>query len=87
MGKTGMAIMGTVAMLLGLLLSLFLFIYLPAVFTGWCLAAAPAALKAVVEGAIKILIFFGYLMLVSLMPGYAAGIPVSWRGAQIDFLL
>lgn len=68
MGKTGMAIMGTVAMLLGLLLSLFLFIYLPAVFTGWCLAAAPAALKAVVEGAIKILIFFGYLMLVSLMP-------------------
>lgn len=27
-----------------------------------------AALKAVVEGAIKILIFFGYLMLVSLMP-------------------
>lgn len=68
MGKTGMAILGTVAMVFGLLLSLFLFIYLPALFTGWCLSAAPAAVKAVVEGGLKILIFLAYLLLVSLMP-------------------
>lgn len=68
MGKAGMAILGTVSMVLGVALSLFLFMYLPALFTGWALAWAPAAVKAIVEGAIKILIFLGYLALVSLMP-------------------
>ena len=68
MGKTGMAILGTVSMVLGLALSLFLFMYLPALFTGWAMAWAPAAVKAIAEGAIKILIFLGYLALVSLMP-------------------
>lgn len=68
LGKTGMAIFGTLASVLGVALSLFLFMYLPALFTGWALAWAPAVLKAIVEGAIKILIFLGYLMLVSLMP-------------------
>ena len=68
MGKAGMAILGTVSMVLGVALSLFLFMYLPALFTGWALAWAPAVVKAIVEGAIKILIFLGYLALVSLMP-------------------
>ncbi len=68
LGKAGMAVLGTIAMALGVLLSLFLFIYLPALFTGWSLAEAPAAVKAVMEGLIKIVIFFGYLMLVSLLP-------------------
>ncbi len=68
MGKTGMAILGTLSMVLGVCLSLFLFIYLPALFTGWVMPGAPGPLKAVVEGVLKILIFLGYLMLVSLMP-------------------
>lgn len=67
-GKAGMAVLGVVAMVLGVALSLFLFMYLPALFTGWAMAWAHPVLKAVVEGTIKILIFFGYLMLVSLMP-------------------
>lgn len=68
LGKTGMAVMGVVAMVLGLALSLFLFMYLPALFTGWAMAWAHPVLKAIVEGAIKIAIFLGYLLLVSLMP-------------------
>ena len=68
MGKTGMAILGTLSMILGVALSLFLFMYLPALFTGWALWWAPAVVKAIVEGLIKILIFLGYLALCSLMP-------------------
>lgn len=68
MGKTGMAILGTLSMILGVGLSLFLFMYLPALFTGWALWWAPAVVKAIVEGLIKILIFLGYLALCSLMP-------------------
>ena len=68
LGKTGMAVLGAVAMVLGLALSLFLFIYLPALFTGWALSWANPVVKAVVEGLIKILIFLAYLALCSLMP-------------------
>ncbi len=68
LGKTGMAVLGAVAMVLGLALSLFLFMYLPALFTGWALKAAHPVLKAFVEGFIKIAVFFAYLLLVSLMP-------------------
>ena len=68
LGKTGMAVLSALAMVLGLALSLFLFMYLPALFTGWALATAHPVLKAVVEGFIKIAIFLAYLMLVSLMP-------------------
>ena len=68
LGKGGMAVLGVVSAVLGLALSLFLFMYLPALFTGWAMAWAPAPLKAVAEGLIKILIFLGYLFSVSLMP-------------------
>lgn len=68
MGKTGMAILGTLSMILGLGLSLVLFIYLPALITGWLMPEAGAAWKAVVEGAMKIAIFIGYIGLTSLMP-------------------
>lgn len=68
LGKTGMAILSAFAMVLGLALSLFLFMYLPALFTGWALESAHPALKAVVEGFIKIAVFLAYLLLVSLMP-------------------
>ncbi len=68
LGKGGMAVLGVISMVLGLALSLFLFMYLPTLFTGWAMAWAPAALKAVIEGLIKILIFMGYLLSVSLMP-------------------
>ena len=68
LGKTGMAVLGAVSMVLGLALSLFLFMYLPALFTGWAMPAAHPALKAVVEGFIKIAVFLAYLLLCSLMP-------------------
>ena len=68
MGKTGMAILGGISMVLGLALSLFLFMYLPTLFTSWAMFWAPAPLKAVAEGLLKILIFLGYLLSVSLMP-------------------
>ncbi len=68
LGKGGMAVLGVISMVLGLALSLFLFMYLPALFTGWAMAWAHPILKAVVEGIIKILIFLGYLLAVSLMP-------------------
>ena len=68
LGKTGMAVLGGVAMVLGLALSLFLFVYLPALFTGWAMANAHPVLKAIVEGFIKIAVFLGYLLLCSLMP-------------------
>ena len=67
-GKTGMAVIGVVAMVLGLALSLFLFMYLPALFTGWAMENAHPVLKAVVEGLIKLGVFLAYLLLVSLMP-------------------
>lgn len=68
MGKTGMAILGTVSMILGLGLSLFLFIYLPALITGSLLSFAPDWVKAIIEGLMKIGVFLGYISLVSLMP-------------------
>ena len=68
MGKTGMAILGTLSMILGLGLSLVLFIYLPALFTGWVMPEAGAAWKAVAEGLMKIAIFIGYIGLTSLLP-------------------
>lgn len=68
MGKTGMAILGTVSMILGVALSLFLFMYLPAFITGGLLGFAPAWVKAIIEGLMKIGIFLGYISLVSLMP-------------------
>ncbi len=68
MGKAGMAILGTLSMILGLGLSLVLFIYLPALITGWVMPNAGAAWKAILEGMMKILIFVGYISLVSLMP-------------------
>ncbi len=68
MGKTGMAILGTVSMILGVALSLFLFIYLPALITGGLLSFAPSWVKAIMEGLMKIGIFLGYISLVSLMP-------------------
>ena len=68
LGKTGMAVLGAVAMVLGLALSLFLFMYLPALFTGWAMASAHPVLKAIVEGFIKIAVFLAYLLLCSLMP-------------------
>lgn len=68
LGKTGMAVLGAVAMVLGLALSLFLFMYLPALFTGWAMEGAHPVLKAIVEGMIKIAVFLAYLLLVSLMP-------------------
>lgn len=68
MGKTGMAILGTISMVLGVALSLFLFIYLPALITGGLLGFAPSWVKAIIEGLMKIAIFLGYISIVSLMP-------------------
>ena len=64
-----------VATVLGLIMSLLLFVWLPigiAAGINWLLGLAGAAmgpvLTSVVEGVVKVGIFLGYLMLVSLMP-------------------
>jgi uncharacterized protein YqhQ len=67
MGKNGMLVIEILSLILGLALSLFLFMYLPTLFTSWVMPEAPAPLKAVVEGVLKIAIFLGYLCACSLM--------------------
>ena len=67
LGKAGMAIIGVVAMVLGVALALLLFMYLPSLVTNWLMKDWHPALKAVIEGLMKILIFLGYISLTSLM--------------------
>lgn len=76
-GKTGMAILGAVAMIFGVLLSVALFIGLPSLIVGFVTGLFPAfatlsdatqrLIRSGGEGALKIAIFFAYLLLVSRM--------------------
>ncbi|MBQ6946690.1 MAG: DUF1385 domain-containing protein [Clostridia bacterium] len=76
-GETGMAVLGTVAMILGVLLSIALFFALPSLAVGFVTGLFPgfAALtdatqrliRSSGEGALKIIIFFIYLLLISRM--------------------
>ncbi len=76
-GKTGMAILGVVAMILGVLLSIALFIGLPSLIVGFITDVIPGfdslsdsaqrLIRSGSEGVLKIAIFFCYLLLVSQM--------------------
>ncbi len=68
-GKSVMDFIMVVAMVLGVALALFLFIYLPTLFTTLIEKATGdiGLWKGVIEGGIKIVIFIAYLLLVSLM--------------------
>ncbi len=76
-GKTGMAILGAVAMVLGVLLGVGLFFYLPSRLVSFVTGLFPAydslseatrrVIQSVGEGALKIIIFFCYLVAISCM--------------------
>lgn len=68
-GKSVMDFVMVIAMILGVALALFLFMYLPTLFTGLIEKAAGdlGLWKSVIEGCLKIVIFMAYLLLVSLM--------------------
>ena len=60
-----------ISIILGLLLSVALFFYLPSLISGWIAKPFGGDIgiwRSVVEGVIKIAIFVGYILLVSLMP-------------------
>ena len=76
-GKTGMAILGVVAMIFGLVLGVGLFFYLPSLIVGFVTGLFPGydtlgeatrrLIQSVGEGSIKIIVFFCYLLLISCM--------------------
>lgn len=76
-GKTGMAILGAVAMIIGVLLGVALFIGLPSLIVGFITGLFPAfdtladatqrVIRSLGEGVLKIAIFFTYLLLISQM--------------------
>ena len=60
-----------ISIILGVLLSFALFFYLPSLISGWIAKPFGGNIgiwRSVVEGVIKIVIFVGYILLVSLMP-------------------
>ena len=66
-----MGIVTVVATVLGVLLSLGLFLYLPRLLSGWIETLAgglPEWATGVIEGGVKVVIFVTYIALVSLMP-------------------
>ena len=66
-----MGIITAVATVLGVLLSLALFLYLPRLLSGWIETLAgglPEWATGVIEGGVKVVIFVAYIALVSLMP-------------------
>lgn len=76
-GKTGMAILGAVAMVIGVLLGVGLFFYLPSTLVGFVTGLIPGfntlgeatrrIVQSVGEGSLKIVIFFCYLLAISRM--------------------
>lgn len=69
-GASLMAVLTPISAILGIALSLFLFFFLPTFLTGLLtkLTGELGIWKSVIEGALKIMIFVAYLLLVSLMP-------------------
>ena len=66
-----LAVLMPISIILGLLLSFALFFYLPSLISGWIAKPFGGDIgiwRSVVEGVIKIAIFVGYILLVSLMP-------------------
>ena len=76
-GKSGMAILGAVAMVIGVLLGVGLFFYLPSTLVGFVTGLIPGfdtlgeatrrIVQSVGEGSLKIVIFFCYLLAISQM--------------------
>ena len=76
-GKTGMAILGAVAMVIGVLLGVGLFFYLPSTLVSFVTGLIPGfdtlgeatrrIVQSVGEGSLKIVIFFCYLLAISQM--------------------
>ena len=76
-GKTGMAILGAVAMVIGVLLGVGLFFYLPSTLVSFVTGLIPGfdtlgeatrrIVQSVGEGSLKIVIFFCYLLAISRM--------------------
>ncbi|MEA4831789.1 MAG: DUF1385 domain-containing protein [Oscillospiraceae bacterium] len=67
-GKSLMTVVSAIGMVLGLVLSVFLFIYLPAILSGALFKSSDMRVPAkIFEGLIKIVIFIGYISLVTLM--------------------
>ena len=66
-----LAVLTPISFILGLLLSFALFFYLPSLISGWIAKPFGGDIgiwRSAVEGVIKILIFVGYILLISLMP-------------------
>lgn len=61
-------IVGPVSMILGILLAVVIFAYLPALTAKYAFAFIPVQFKGLIEGLLRIFIFIGYIALVGLMP-------------------
>lgn len=61
------AVVSAVGIVLGVALSVFLFIYLPRLISSLVLPAAAPGWRALMEGGVKVALFVGYIALVSLM--------------------
>lgn len=69
LGAGGMAVLGAISMVIGLMFAVIAFIFLPTIITdflGGFLGFGPTV-KRIIVGIVKILIFLGYMMAVSLM--------------------
>ncbi len=69
LGKSVASVFSIIGTILGLVLSVFLFMYLPSLFSDFCdpIITAPIQ-KSIIEGIVKILIFVSYIALVGLIP-------------------
>ena len=70
-GADLMTVLMPISIVLGLLLAVGIFIYLPSLFSGWIgrlFGGDIGIWRSVLEGVLKVLIFIGYILLISLMP-------------------
>ncbi len=69
LGKGGMAVLGVISMIIGLLFAVVAFIFLPTLLTDLLTKVVPLGdtTKRVLVGAVKLLIFLGYMLAVSQM--------------------
>ena len=78
----------TVGSILGVGLAILLFFFLPTVLFNLlqdAVASDISGWRSLFEGVLRIAIFLGYVLLVSLGPRYQTYLSISWRGAQDHF--
>ncbi len=69
LGKSVATVFSVIGTVLGLALSVFLFMYLPSLISDFCDPTLTAPIqKSIIEGVVKILIFIAYIALVGLIP-------------------